>query len=158
MATDRRDPNASTSGAKYSTGSLGARTRWAAKHGVPVLTEHAIDRWDRAPADAVSPEHALLHARRDERIVGHPAFVHAGTGRECSAIYVYGDTTEHGGAYGMVFLVVDNGDETMDGEVVSTCYPIAGIHQAPLRAYLWTLAARNGLGRGRSADAAEVES
>jgi hypothetical protein len=109
---------------------VGGRARWAHSKGLPNPSDHTLDRWDeRMPADARSPEHAIERSK-GTGIADHDHWDHHD--RRPDTIRVYHGRTRSGTYYGAVFVVVEG--------TILTCYRIADVDYAPVRAYLHALA------------------
>jgi len=96
----------------------------AARDGRPLLSTHAVERYDRrVPADAVAPERALREAVPDEGIVHHPWFDRADK-PTLDRVHVYIDDQTGG----VVFLEVE--------DCIVTTWAIADCKHRPVAAYL----------------------
>jgi len=118
---------------------MAAATETTTDEGIvePQFTDHALDRYDqRAPADAIAPEAALVDAIPDTGIVEHPrfeAFVHPAPDR----VWLY--TSTHAGDLWTIVFIERN-------ESVVTCWRADTERRPAIRAYL-LVRSYGGLGR-----------
>lgn len=132
MAMSDQTSSRKTAGTKYS---VNARLAHAEETDLPVLTDHAHDKWDdRMPAEAVSAETALEEADRLTDLATHGHWRAAGEDQRIpEAVWVYRGILDQR-AYTAAFIE--------RGGAITTVLRASEMAHRPMAAYVRT-AARN---------------